>query len=167
MARVIDTGVFDVVQTSFNYSLLWREAENSIFPVAKKHNMGIICSSPLQQGSLAVRRDDIIEHGAPWISKPRKDQFRALYKFLDETGMGIVEMAMRFIISNPDVNCVLTGSKSSDEFEENWTSVEKGPLPSDMLKRLDEIYQMVPFRPTLEPILLPWGDEWPELGWIR
>lgn len=167
MARVIDTGVFDVVQTSFNYSLLWREAENSIFPVAKKHNMGLICSTPLQQGSLAVRHDDLIENGAPWISKPRKEQFKALYKLLDETGMSIVEMAMRFMFSNSDIDCVLVGAKSSKEFAENWSYAEKGALPENILKRLDEIYQMVPFRPTLEPILLPWGNEWPGLGWIR
>ena len=97
LAKIMDTGHFDCVLTAFNYSLLWREAEYEILPVAKKHNMGVICGSPLQQGSLAVRRDDIIENGAPWISTPRKEQFKALYRLLDETGMDIIEMSMRFV----------------------------------------------------------------------
>lgn len=167
LAKIMDTGKFDVVLTAFNYSLLWREAEYEILPVAKKHNMGVVCGSPLQQGALAIRRDEIIETGAPWISKPRKDQFKALYKLLDETGMDIIEMSMRFVISNPIVSCVLTGSRSKEEFISNWNAVEKCPLPADILKRLDEIGQMVPFRPTNELFLLPWGKEFYGVGFLH
>lgn len=166
LAKIMDTGKFDCVLTAFNYSLLWREAEYEILPTAKKHNMGVICGSPLQQGALAVRRDDIIENGAPWISKPRKDQFKALYKLLDETGMDIIEMSMRFVISNPIVSCVLTGSRSKEEFIGNWDAIEKGPLPDEILKKLDEIRDMVPFRPTNEQFILPWGDEYHGIGWL-
>lgn len=166
MAKVIDTGLFDVVQTAFNYSLLWQEARYELFPNAKKHNVGIICSAPLQQGSLAVRHDDLIKNGAPWISKPRKEQFKALYSFLDEIGMSIVELALRFVLSNEDVDCVLVGAKNKWEITETIAYSEKGALPEDILKRIEEIYMMVPFRPTLEPILLPWGSERPPIGWI-
>ncbi|MDR1511153.1 MAG: aldo/keto reductase [Synergistaceae bacterium] len=167
LAKIMDTGKFDCVLTAFNFSLLWREAEYEILPVAKKHNMGVICGSPLQQGALAVRRDEIIESGAPWISKPRKEQFKALYRLLDDTGINIVEMSMRFVISNPIVHCVLTGSRSKEEFIDNWNVVEKGPLPEDILKRLDEIRDMVPFRPTNELFLLPWGEDFAGLGWLH
>lgn len=166
MAKVIDTGLFDVVQTAFNYSLLWQEARYEIFPTAKKHNMGIICSAPLQQGSLAQRHDDLIENGAPWLSRPRKEQFKALYRLLDETGMGIVEMSLRFVLSNQDVDCVLVGARNKKEISETIAFSEKGPLSEDILRRIEEIYMMVPFRPTLEPILLPWGDKRPPIGWI-
>jgi aryl-alcohol dehydrogenase-like predicted oxidoreductase len=164
LAMVCDTGKFDVVLTAFNYSLLWREAQYEILPVAKKHNMGVIAGSPLQQGSLAVRHDDEINNGAPWISKPRRDQFKELYKLLDETDMSIVEMAMRFVISNPIVSCVLTGSRSKAEIDANYAAVDKGPLPEDLLKKLDKIYTMVPFRPTLEQFALPFGNESKGIG---
>ena len=159
LAKVCDSGKFDVVLTAYNYSLLWREAQYEIFKAAKRHNMGIICGSPLQQGALAVRNDEEINHGAPWISEPRREQFKQLYKLLDDTGMDIVEMSIRFVISNPDVHCVLTGSRSEEEFLQNYAAVEKGPLPSDILERLDEIYAMVPFRPSLEYFTLPFGNE--------
>ncbi|MEI6513877.1 MAG: aldo/keto reductase, partial [bacterium] len=68
MANVMDTGQFDVVLSAFNYSLLWREAEQAIIPVAKKHDIAVICASPLQQGWLIRRWDDEVNNGASWLS---------------------------------------------------------------------------------------------------
>ncbi len=155
LARICDTGKFDCVLTASNYSLLWQEARYEVIPAAKRHNMGIVSGSPLQQGALSQRYDDLIEHGAPWLSLPRREQYRALYKLLDETGMPIVEMCMRFIISNPDISCVLTGARSEEEFLGNLHAIEKGPLPQDILDEIERIYQMVPFRPSLEPFSMP------------
>lgn len=158
MPRLINTGKFDVVLTAFNYSLLWREAEIEVLPAAKKHNMGIIVGSPLQQGALSKRFDDEINSGAPWLSSPRRRQYRALYDLLDDLKMPIAECAMRFVISNPDVHNVLTGARSPAELDANVEAVAKGPLPPDVLKRLDEIAAMVPFRPFCEPFGLPFGN---------
>jgi hypothetical protein len=41
--------------------------------------------------------------------------------------------------------------------EANVNAVEKGPLPLDLLERLQEIAEMVPFRPCEEPFFLPLG----------
>ena len=157
LARIMDTGKFDVVLTAFNYSLLWREAEIAVLPMARKRKMGVVIGSPLQQGALSRRYDEQVKKGAPWLSPPRRRQYKELYKLLDETGMPIVEMCMRFVISNPVVSCVLTGSRSKEEVEQNFAAVEKGPLPKSLLKRLDEIAAMVPFRPSEEPFGLPFA----------
>jgi aryl-alcohol dehydrogenase-like predicted oxidoreductase len=161
MPRIIATNRFDVVLTAFNYSLLWREAELEVLPAAVRHEMGIIIGSPLQQGALSKRYDDAVNSGAPWLSTPRRNQFKALYKFLDECSIPIAEMGMRFVISNPDISCVLTGARSAREVEANVAAVEKGPLPPDVLKRLDEIARMVPFRPYEEPFGLPFHSAHP------
>ena len=157
LARIIRTGQFDVVLTAFNYSLLWREAEIEVLPAAKEQGMGIIVGSPLQQGALARRYDDQIDSGAPWLSSPRRAQYKALYAYLDQVGTPLTEMALRFVISNPDISCTLMGARSPQEVEQNVASVEKGPLPSNVLKRLDEIAAMVPFRPFEEPFGLPFN----------
>jgi aryl-alcohol dehydrogenase-like predicted oxidoreductase len=161
MPRIIATDRFDVVLTAFNYSLLWREAELEVLPAAARHEMGIIIGSPLQQGALSKRYDDAVNHGAPWLSTPRRSQFKALYRFLDECGIPIAEMGMRFVVSNPGISCVLTGARSAREVEANVAAVEKGPLPPDVLKRLDEIARMVPFRPYEEPFSLPFHSTHP------
>lgn len=157
LAPIIRTGRFDVVLTAFNYSLLWREAEREVLPAAKEQGLGIIIGSPLQQGALARRYDDEIEHGARWLSSPRREQFRALYDFLDEIRLPVAEVAIRFAISNPAVGCVLMGARSTNEVEQNVAAVAKGPLPGEVLRRLDEIATMVPFRPCAEPFGLPFG----------
>lgn len=163
LARIIKTGKFDVVLTAFNYSLLWREAEQAILPEAAALNMGIIAASPLQQGALAVRYDNEIKNGAPWMSPPRRKQYKALYSFLDETGYSLAELGIRFVLSNPIISCILMGPRSISELEENITAVEKGPLSADVLKRLDEIAAMVPFRPYEEQFGLPFNRSccWP------
>ncbi len=160
LARLIRTGKFDVVLTAFNYSLLWREAEIEALPAAVEQGMGIVAGSPLQQGALAGRQDAEVAGGAPWLSKPRREQFRALYALLDELDMPIVELALRFVISNPAIHCTLMGARSADEVAQNVDYVSRGPLDDSVLARLDEIAAMVPFRPFCEPFGLPWNRDY-------
>jgi aryl-alcohol dehydrogenase-like predicted oxidoreductase len=156
LARIIRAGSFDVVLTAYNYSLLWREASIDIIPAAKKKGMGIIAGSPLQQGALARRYDEEVKNGAPWLSPPRREQLKALYRYLDEIQMDIAEAGIRFVISNPDVSCVLMGASDPLHVEKNVAFIEKGPLPKEMLSRLDQIAATVPFRPFEEPFNLGW-----------
>ncbi len=160
LANIMKTGRFDVVLTAFNYSALWREAEIAILPEAKKQNMGVVIGSPLQQGALACRYDDQINNGAQWMSPPRRAQYKALYAFLDEIEMSLPEIGLRFVISNPDISCVLMGARSMDEVKQNIEAAEKGPLPDDILTGLNEIAAMVPFRPYEEPFGLPFNRKY-------
>jgi aryl-alcohol dehydrogenase-like predicted oxidoreductase len=153
---IMKTGVFDVVLTAFNYSLLWREAEIAVLPAAKAMGMGVIIGSPLQQGALARRYEEVTT-GARWLSPPRQAQFQALYRFADELDMPLPELALRFVISNPDISCALMGARSELEVVQNVASVESGPLSEDVLHRLAEIAAMVPFRPFEEPFGMPFG----------
>lgn len=143
---------FDVLLTAFNYSLLWREAEIGLIPLAKERNMGIVIGSPLQQGALAKKYD--LTH--PVLSHPRRAQFERLYKLVDASGIALPELALRFVISNPAISTVLMGARSAQEVEFNVAAVEKGPLPADILHELDIIAAMVPFRPYCEPFGLGW-----------
>lgn len=153
---IMATGNYDVVLTAFNYSLLWQEATISIFPEAKKQNMGIIIGSPLQQGALSKRYTEV-ETGAWWLSKPRQEQFKKLYRLLDEINMTLPELAIRFVLSNTDISIILTGARSINEVEENVRAIEAGPLSPYILSKIKEIADMVPFRPFEEPFGLPFG----------
>ena len=157
MADVIASGQFDVVLTAFNYSLLWQEALHAVLPEARRQNMGIVVGSPLQQGALSRIYRDEVEHGARWLSPPRRAQYRALYAFVDELGIGLPELALRFVLSNPDISCTLTGARSVTEVEMNVAAAERGPLPDDVLARIAAIAAMVPFRPFDEPFVMRLG----------
>ncbi|MDA0841966.1 MAG: aldo/keto reductase [Planctomycetota bacterium] len=157
MERIVRTGKFDVVLTAFNYSLLWREAEWSVIPAAKELGMGIVIGSPLQQGALATRYDDQVDNGAVWMSPPRRNQLKDLYAFLDQIDMSIAELSLRFVLSNPDISCALMGARSVEEVDLNYKAMEAGPLPEDIMKRVNEIAGQLPFRPYGEPAALRFG----------
>jgi aryl-alcohol dehydrogenase-like predicted oxidoreductase len=168
MPHIIATGNYDVVLTAFNYSLLWREAALEVFPAAKKQGMGIIVGSPLQQGALARRYDDEVNCGARWLSSPRRRQYQRLYALLDAIDIPLPELGLRFAISNPDISTVLMGARSVTEVEANVKAVAAGPLPPDLLAQLQEIADMVPFRPFEEPFSMPFGIPEPKRpGWAR
>ncbi|HEY3236352.1 MAG TPA: aldo/keto reductase [Polyangiaceae bacterium] len=164
LARLVDTGLFDVVLTAFQFSLLWREAEVALIPAARNTGTGLIIGSPLQQGALARRWDDPVRAGAPWLSPPRRAQFLELYQLLDDIGMPLPELALRFALSHSTVDCVLTGARSPREVELNVAAALAGPLSDELLERLQRIADMVPFRPDSEPFFLPFGREWSGLG---
>jgi aryl-alcohol dehydrogenase-like predicted oxidoreductase len=157
LPRIMASGGFDVVLTAFNYSLLWREAAIAVLPEAARLGMGVIAGSPLQQGALARRYDEEIAHGAPWLSPPRREQYRRLYAFVDEVGIPLPELGLRFVLSDPRIHTTLMGARSVAEVEANVASVEKGPLSPEVLGRLQEIADLVPFRPFEEPFGLPFG----------
>lgn len=157
LAHLCRSGKFDVVLTAYNYSLLYREAALEVIPAAKAAKMGVIVGSPLQQGALSRRYDEQINSPAAyWLSQMRREQFQKLYAFSDETGMSLPELGIRFVLSNPDIHCVLMGAKSAAEVEQNAKAANAGPLPADILKRLAEIAAMVPYRPFGEPFGIGW-----------
>lgn len=155
MSHLVRSNRFDVVLTAFNYSVLFREAAHEVLPAAKEREMGIVLGSVLQQGALGRRYDEVVQAKPAWLSKGRREQFLALYRLLDELGMPIVELCLRFALSNPDIGTVLIGAKTSAQVEQSVAAVEKGPLPPDLLARLDDIAAMVPLRPFEEPMILP------------
>lgn len=157
LPHIIATGAYDVVLTAFNYSLLWQEATIAVLPEAVRQGMGIIIGSPLQQGALARPYTEEVEGGARWLSSPRRTQFLRLYALVCDLDMPLPELALRFVISNPDISTVLMGARSVEEVEQNVRSVGKGPLPDDVLGEIAAIAAMVPFRPFEEPFSLPFN----------
>ena len=157
MAHLMRSDRFDVVLTAFNYSALFREATHEIFPDAKTRNMGVVLGSTLQQGGLGRRYDDVVRSKPAWLSKPRQQQFLAFYKLLDDVGMSIVELCLRFAISGIDAHTVLIGPKTAQQVADSVRAIENGPLSSDVLRQLNAIAAMVPFRPFEEPMILPFN----------
>ncbi len=69
--------------------------------------------------------------------------------------MPIVELCLRFAITHADMSTVLIGPKTAAQLEQSVAAVAKGPLPPDVLARLDAIAALVPYRPFEEPMILP------------
>lgn len=157
MHHFVSSGKFDVLLCAFNYSLLYREAALEVLPEAQVQGMGVMLGSVLQQGGLAKRYDEELKTKPVWMSAKRHEQFLTLYQLLDETGLSLPELAIRFTAAHPAVSTVLLGTSKPHHLEAGVRDIEKGPLPDDLVDRLNEIAAMVPYRPFEEPQVLPIG----------
>jgi len=151
LGHLVNSGKFDMVLTAFNYSLLYREAEDIVIAAAKNKGVGVISGSPLQQGGLACRHPAVYDASVYWLHPLRRKQFQDLYALCDELQMSIAELAIRFVGSNANVDTVLMGARNVDELQQNVAAIEAGPLPADVLTRLDAIAASLPCRPYGEP----------------
>ncbi len=157
MTHLVKSRRFDVVLTAFNYNVLFREASLDLIPTAKDLGMGIVIGSAFAQGGLGRRYDDLVRSKPPWMSHARQEQFLALYSLLDETDIPLPELCVRFVLSNPDISCLLIGAKTPAHVEESTAAARRGPLPPDIMGQLDKIAAMVPYRPFEEPMIMPFG----------
>jgi len=58
------------------------------------------------------------------------------------TGQGTrAQIALRFVLSNPDISCAVIGSAELHHIDEALQAAEMGPLPSHVLARLDALYE--------------------------
>jgi len=51
------------------------------------------------------------------------------------------QVALRFVLSNPEVSCAIIGSAELNHVDEALQAAAMGPLPADVLARLDALYQ--------------------------
>jgi L-galactose dehydrogenase/L-glyceraldehyde 3-phosphate reductase len=49
------------------------------------------------------------------------------------------QVALRFVLSNPDVSCAIIGSAELNHIDEALAAQKMGPLPPDVLARLDDL----------------------------
>ena len=160
MDFLVQSNLFDVVLTAFNYNILFREARSTVIESAKNLDMGIVMGSALGQGFLTRRSDDEVANPPIWLSEQRAKQFRAYYDLLDESAMQPHELCLRFAISDPAISTIPVGCKTMEHLETSVEAVSKGPLSSDIIERLDQIAAMVPCRPFEEPMILPFKKEY-------
>jgi aryl-alcohol dehydrogenase-like predicted oxidoreductase len=117
--------------------------------LCKKHDVGVYGVRVLAGGALSgseARHPLGMPTVAPIGSKTdyATDVQRALkFKPLVEAGFAasLPELAIRYVISNPDLPTVEVGIATFEEFKKAYDAIEKGPLPADALAKIREIQQ--------------------------
>ena len=143
LSAAIPTGVWDVVMVGFN--LLNPSARRNVLRLTQAHNVGV-------QNMFAVRRalshPEGLSEALAVIEKAgqldrRKLDAGAPLGFLSEGTNGIVDAAYRFCRHEPGIDVVLTGTGKVEHLKENVDSINRGPLPTKMLARLEEVFGQV------------------------
>lgn len=126
----IKDGNFETLQLA--HSIFDQRMLPRVFPEAKKHNIGIINRSVLLKGALTPAR----VHLAPTLVGLKTNGDTA-EKIAKEIGIELPTLAIRFALSNPSIDTVLVGSNKIKNLESAVRAAESGPLPNDVLKKLN------------------------------
>jgi aryl-alcohol dehydrogenase-like predicted oxidoreductase len=58
-------------------------------------------------------------------------------------GMSLLEMSMRWCVSQEHVDSILTGASRLEQLQQNIELANKGSLGEDVLKRCDDVWEVV------------------------
>jgi L-galactose dehydrogenase len=137
---VIDRVGPGVVETilSFCHYELNDTSLASLVPYFKERGIGVINASPTGMGLLT-------ERGTPgWhpASETIKAACRRAVSFCKERGINIVELAIQFSISHPDIATTLVGTANSQNIIDNIGYAEK-PLDREKLAAVMEVLKPI------------------------
>lgn len=136
-----------------HYSLLRREYEWELMPLALDQRVGTLVWGPLSQGRLSgkFRRNEPIPAGS------RVDQGAGegpaipdewLYEVIDmldaisaETGKTVAQIALNWLLQRPTVSSVIIGARHEDQLRENLGAIGWN-LTAEQVARLDKVSEI-------------------------
>lgn len=140
--RTIQTGLIDSVQVVYN--IFDQAPEDELLPLCRELGVAVIARVPLDEGGLTgtLTRDTTwpaddwrVTYFTPRNLVATVDRAEAL-EALVPSGMTLAEMALRFVLSNPDVSVVIPGMRTPARVRANLVASDAGPLPPALLDQL-------------------------------
>ncbi len=123
--EAIGSGDYDTIQLTYN--LLERDGAERLIAAAARADVGVLVKQPLAYGLLTSKEVHLA---------PRERERVAPYLFLEREGQTLAEGALRFVLSNPGVHCVLCGSKRSQHLVTNARAGDGKGLAAEELERI-------------------------------
>src|SRR6266403_4401728 len=136
------TGLVDVVQVVYN--IFDQAPEDELFPLCKELNVGIIARVPLDEGSLGGKltaetkfpeSDWRSTYFNPENLRATVERVERLKAILPKS-MTLPEMAIRFILSHPEVSTTIVGMRNPQHVRQNLALSDAGPLPAELIREL-------------------------------
>jgi len=140
--RALRTGLIDAVQVVYN--IIDQAAEDELFPVCRELGVAVIARVPFDEGTLtgALTLDSRWPEGDfrntyfggenLRVSVSRAEALRPLVP----AGETMASLALRWVLSNPDVSVVIPGMRKLAHVEANLAASDRGGLPADVLAAL-------------------------------
>ncbi len=142
--RALRTGLIDSVQVVYN--IFDQAPEDELFPLCRELDVAVIARVPFDEGSLTDKltlnshwpqNDFRTRYFTPENLKASVERAEALRPLIP-TGMTMPDMALRFILSHPDVTTAIPGMRTDEHVASNLTASDAGPLDADLIRRLRE-----------------------------
>jgi aryl-alcohol dehydrogenase-like predicted oxidoreductase len=142
--RTVRTGLIDAVQVIYN--VFDQNPVDELFPACRELGVAVIARVPFDEGTLTgtLTKDSKWPDG-DWRntyfvpanlipSVERADRLKPLVP----AGMTMAEMALRFVLSNPDVATVIPGMRKDRNVRANIAASDAGPLDAELSSKLRE-----------------------------
>jgi len=142
--QTLQTGLIDAVQVIYN--IFDQAPEDKLFPLCRELTIGVIARVPFDEGTLTGKmtkettfpKDDWRStYFVPHNLNASIDHADALKPLIPE-GMTMPEMALRFILSNPDVSVTIPGMRKSNHVAGNMSVGDGKRLESKLLQELKQ-----------------------------
>lgn len=136
--QTVRSGLVDAVQVIYN--IFDQNPEDELFPACRAHDVAVIARVPFDEGTLTgtLTRDSTWPAGdwrnsyfVPENLIPAVERADAL-KSLVPAGSTLPELALRFILNNPDVSTIIPGMRKLRHVDANLAASAAGPLPEDL-----------------------------------
>ena len=138
----VRTGLIDAVQVVYN--IFDQSPEDELFPLCREMGVAVIARVPFDEGSLAgqLRRDSVFPaddfrktYFSPENTSLTMDRVEPLQRLLTPE-MTLADLALRFVLSNPDVTSVIPGMRRVASVTANLAAEAAGPLSSSLIAEL-------------------------------
>ncbi len=131
------------------YHLFRREIEDEVLPYCREHDVGVLVYGPLAHGLLSGAIDeDTTFPKDDWRGesdlfqgenlKRNVDAVRRLDELAHESGHGVSQLALAWVLANPAVHVAIVGTRNADHIAESVEAADIELSDSD-LARIDEI----------------------------
>ena len=141
--RAVRAGLVDAVQVIYN--IFDQNPEDELFPACREGDVAVIARVPFDEGTLTgtLTKESRWPEGdwrntyfVPENLIPSVERADALKPVASRAGLSLPEMALRFILSNPDVCTIIPGMRKTKNVEANASASDAGPLPAGLLEEL-------------------------------
>ncbi len=158
------------------YSLVNRDFEWELMPLAIDQKIGTIVWSPLSSGLLSgkyrrnqpIPKDARVAQGGSPVPGEAVDNER-LYKIVDrldviafETGKTVAQVSLNWLLQRPTVSNIIIGARNEEQLKQNLDAVGWN-LTIDQVKSLDEVSEVYPVYPYWHQRQFPMLNAAPKL----
>ncbi|MDC3416966.1 aldo/keto reductase family protein [Aquibacillus salsiterrae] len=139
-----------IVVNQPNYSMLQRYIEKEVMPVSEKHGIGQVVFSPLAQGVLTgkYKKSEAVPEDSRAaqkdlnmsrvLSEENLDKVEQLKGIAKEENLSLAQLAIAWILRQPNVASALVGASRPEQLEEN-TKASGVKLSGETLERIEGI----------------------------
>ncbi|HEX6516751.1 MAG TPA: aldo/keto reductase family protein [Nocardioidaceae bacterium] len=137
------------------YNMIWRVIETEVVPTSEELGIGQIVWSPIAQGVLTGKYKPGQEHPegsratdakggadmiARWLNDDVLTRVQKLQPIADEAGLSMAQLAIAWVLQNPNVSAAIIGASRPEQVTENVKAAGV-KLEAGVMKQIDDVLE--------------------------